>query len=86
MIPKEQKDWDNMIGVNLTGIMHCMRQQLRHLPQPGGAIVNVASTAGLHGLPKSAAYSASKHGVIGLTASAAGEFGKAGVRINSLCP
>ncbi|OIW32571.1 NAD(P)-binding protein [Coniochaeta ligniaria NRRL 30616] len=82
----EQRDWDRMIGVNLSGIMYCMRQQLQHLPQPGGVIVNVASTAGLHGLPKSAAYSASKHGVVGLTASAAGEFGRAGVRINSVCP
>jgi NAD(P)-dependent dehydrogenase (short-subunit alcohol dehydrogenase family) len=75
-----------MMGINLSGVMYCMRAQLAHIPKPGGSIVNVASTAGLHGLPKSAAYSASKHGVIGLTASAAGEFGRAGVRINSVCP
>lgn len=75
-----------MLGINLSGVMYCMRQQLRHLPTPGGSIVNVASTAGLHGLPKSAAYSASKHGVIGLGASAAGEFGPAGIRVNSVCP
>jgi NAD(P)-dependent dehydrogenase (short-subunit alcohol dehydrogenase family) len=66
--------------------MYCMRAQLGHITKPGGSIVNVASTAGIHGLPKSAAYSASKHGVIGLTASAAGEFGKDGVRVNALLP
>lgn len=75
-----------MIGVNLGGVMNCMRAQLGYLTKPGGSIVNVASTAGIHGLPKSASYSASKHGVIGLTASAAGEYGKAGVRINALLP
>lgn len=75
-----------MMCINLNGIMHCMRAQLRQLPKPGGSIVNVASTAGIHGLPKSSAYSASKHGVIGLTASAAGEYGRAGVRINALLP
>ena len=74
------------MDVNLKGTMHCMRAQLPHLPRPGGSIVNVASTAGIHGLPKSAAYSSSKHGVIGLTSSAAGEFGRDGIRINSLLP
>ncbi|KAK6064910.1 3-oxoacyl-(acyl-carrier-protein) reductase [Seiridium cupressi] len=82
----EQKDWDRTIAVNLSGMMYCMRQQLRHLPQPGGAIVNVSSASGLRGLPKSASYSASKHAVIGLSASAAGEFGKVGVRVNAVCP
>ncbi|OCK81381.1 putative short chain dehydrogenase/ reductase [Lepidopterella palustris CBS 459.81] len=81
-----QRDWDRMMGVNLNGVMYCMRSQLEHIAKPGGSIVNVASTAGIHGLPKSAAYSASKHGVIGLTRSAAGEFGRAGVRINSVLP
>lgn len=81
-----QRDWDRMMDVNLKGTMHCLRAQLPHLPRPGGSIVNVASTAGIHGLPKSAAYSSSKHGVIGLTSSAAGEFGRDGIRINSLLP
>jgi len=81
-----QRDWDRMIGVNLSGVMNCMRSQLAHIAKPGGSIVNVASTAGIHGLPKSAAYSASKHGVIGLTTSASGEFGRAGVRINAVLP
>ncbi|KAF2500588.1 putative short chain dehydrogenase/ reductase [Lophium mytilinum] len=82
----EQRDWDRMMGVNLNGVMYCMRSQLAHIVKPGGSIVNVASAAGIRGLPNSAAYSASKHGVIGLTSSASGEFGRKGVRINSVLP
>ncbi|KAK7203730.1 putative short chain dehydrogenase/ reductase [Myxozyma melibiosi] len=82
----DQSVWDRTLGVNLTGLMACMRRELKYLPQPGGAIVNVASTAGLRGLPLSAAYSTSKFGVVGLTQSAAGEFGEKGVRINAVCP
>ncbi|KAH8901196.1 putative short chain dehydrogenase/ reductase [Thozetella sp. PMI_491] len=81
-----QQDWDRMIGVNLSGVMYCMRAQLQHLPRPGGVIVNVASTSGLRGLAHNAAYSSSKFGVIGLTRSAAGEFGRDGIRINALLP
>lgn len=75
-----------MISINLTGVMHCMRAELPHLTRPGGAIVNVSSTSGLRGLPHNAAYSSSKFGIIGLTESAAGEFGKHGIRINALLP
>jgi NAD(P)-dependent dehydrogenase (short-subunit alcohol dehydrogenase family) len=75
-----------MIRINLTGVMQCMRAELPHLPRPGGAIVNVSSTSGLRGLPHNAAYASSKFGVIGLTESAAGEFGKEGIRINALLP
>ncbi|TVY33495.1 Chanoclavine-I dehydrogenase [Lachnellula subtilissima] len=81
-----QKDWDFTMGINVNGVMHCMRAQLAKLTKPGGSIVNVSSTSGLHGLPHSAAYSTSKFAVIGLTESAAGEFGKAGVRINAILP
>jgi NAD(P)-dependent dehydrogenase (short-subunit alcohol dehydrogenase family) len=74
-----------MLNVNLRGVMFCMRAQLPHL-QSGGAIVNVSSTSGLRGLPHNAAYATSKFGVIGLTESAAGEFGRHGIRVNSLLP
>lgn len=74
-----------MLNVNLKGVMFCMRAQLPHL-QAGGAIVNVSSTSGLRGLPHNAAYATSKFGVIGLTESAAGEFGRQGIRVNALLP
>ncbi|VUC26557.1 unnamed protein product [Clonostachys rosea] len=82
----KQEDWDKMLAVNLNGVMFCMRAQLPHLPRPGGSIVNVSSTSGLRGLPHNAAYATSKFGVVGLTESAAGEFGRQGIRINALLP
>ncbi|KAK9249615.1 hypothetical protein V1507DRAFT_395814, partial [Lipomyces tetrasporus] len=57
--------WDRIIR-NLTGTMYCMREEMRHMAR-GGSIVNVASFTGLQGLAKFSAYSAAKHGVIGLT-------------------
>ncbi|KAB5563449.1 putative short chain dehydrogenase/ reductase [Coniochaeta sp. 2T2.1] len=81
-----QRDWERMISVNLTGVMNCMRAQLQKISRSGGSIVNVSSTSGLRGLAKNAAYASSKFGVIGLTESAAAEYGKQGVRINALLP
>ena len=74
------------MAVNLTGVMNCMRAQLARITKPGGSIVNVSSTSGLFGTPGNAAYATSKFGVIGLTESAAGEYGRQGVRINTLLP
>jgi NAD(P)-dependent dehydrogenase (short-subunit alcohol dehydrogenase family) len=78
--------WRNVLDVNLTGVFNCMVHELRAMKERGGSIINTASIMGLQGTPGASAYSASKHGVLGLTRSAALEYGKFGVRINALCP
>ena len=79
--------WDRMLAVNLTGTYLCTRQVLpAMLTAKSGRIVNVASTAGLRGYPKTAAYCAAKHGVIGFTRSLALETAKSCVTVNAVCP
>jgi NAD(P)-dependent dehydrogenase (short-subunit alcohol dehydrogenase family) len=82
---EDDDSWDLTIGVNLTGVMQCMRAQVPHI-KSGGAIVNAASILSLKGSPGSAAYVASKHGVLGLTRSVAKEVGPKGVRVNCVAP
>lgn len=77
--------FEQTLDVNLRGVFLCLRAELPELV-PGGAIVNMSSTAGLSGAPGMGAYSAAKHGVIGLTQTAALDYGPKGIRVNAIAP
>lgn len=78
--------WSRVITVNLNGVYNMSRAAMPHLVTTRGTIVNMASAAGLVGVPFNAAYTASKHGVVGLTKALALEFANRGVRVNAVCP
>jgi NAD(P)-dependent dehydrogenase (short-subunit alcohol dehydrogenase family) len=82
-----REEWDRVVGVNLRGVWSCMKHELRQmLQQGGGAIVNNASVGALTGNPGIGSYIASKHGVVGLTRTAALEYVKQGIRVNAVNP
>jgi NAD(P)-dependent dehydrogenase (short-subunit alcohol dehydrogenase family) len=81
------ESWDRTIGINLRGVFLCRKYEIPQMVKQGsGAIVNTASIAGLIGTANMPAYNAAKHGVVGLTRTAALEYAAAGVRINAVCP